>query len=66
MKIINNTNLDYSTIGLIIDNIIKNSAGDTIYYGKIDILKIEVGIYNIRVQIRYLKRYVEWRFDEVE
>lgn len=65
MKIINNTNLDYSTIGLIIDKILSENKGDTNYYGKVDVIVVEIGIYNIRVQVRYLKRFVEWRFDEL-
>ena len=63
MKIVNNTDLDYSTIGLLIDHIIKNSHEDTNYYGKIDWCKIKIQEKTIKIQIRYLKRYVEWRFD---
>ncbi len=63
MKIINNTDLSYSTIGVIIDNIIEKNVGDTNYYGKIDWCEMEVALRKIKVQIRYLKKYVEWRFD---
>ena len=62
MKIINNTNLSYKEIGEIIDEIISTSNGYTNYYGKIEVVKI---LYNgdpINITIRYLKRYVEWRF----
>lgn len=62
MKIINNTDLSYSTIGLIIDNIMDKNKGSTNYYGKVELCEVEVALKKIRVQIRYLKRYVEWRF----
>lgn len=64
MKIVNETNLEYATIGMIIDNIIKKSYDDTHYFGQIEWTIVEVGSYKIKVQIRYLKRYVEWRFKE--
>ena len=64
MKIINETNLCYAELGLLIDNIIKSDIGITHYYGQVEHTIIEFGIHKIQVQIRYLKRYVEWRFDE--
>lgn len=63
MKIINNTDLSYSTIGLIIDNIIEKNTGNTNYYGKVELCKVEIAMQKINIQIRYLKKYVEWRFD---
>lgn len=63
MKIINNTDLSYKEIGLIIDGIIEESKEETIYYDKVDILKVNYKNKSIKIQIRYLKRYVEWRFD---
>lgn len=63
MKIINNTDLSYRTIGLIIDEIIEDSKEDTIYYNKVDVWKTKYKNKIIKIQIRYLKRYVEWRFD---
>ncbi len=66
MLIINETDLDYSTLGLIIDKIQKSNTGKTMYYGKVEWTILEVGIYKIKVQIRYLKRYVEWRFEELK
>lgn len=63
MKIINNTYLSYSTIVLLIDNIIKKSVGNTNYYGKVEWCEVEVAMQKIKIQIRYLKKYVEWRFD---
>ena len=63
MKIINNTNLSYKEIGEIIDEIISTSNGYTNYYGKIEVVKILYNRDPINITIRYLKRYVEWRFD---
>ena len=63
MKIINNTNLSYKVIGEIIDEIISTSKEDTNYYGKIELVKILYKGDPINITIRYLKRYVEWRFD---
>lgn len=63
MKIVNNTDLSYKEIGSIIDEMIEDSNEDTIYYDKVDILKINYKNKIIKIQIRYLKRYVEWRFD---
>lgn len=63
MKIINNTNLSYKEIGEIIDEIIRISKGYTNYYGKIEVVKILYNRDPINITIRYLKRYVEWRFD---
>lgn len=65
MKIVNKTNLEYATIGMIIDNIIKNSYDDTHYYGQIEWTVLQVGSHKIKVQIRYLKSYVEWIFTEL-
>ena len=64
MKIINNTNLKYAELGAIIDKVIEESYGDTIYYGKVEIATLKFRGHIISVQIRYLKRYVEWRFSE--
>jgi hypothetical protein len=65
MKIVNNTDLTYKEIGMLIDGIIKSSIDDTNYYGKVEWTVAEFSTHQIKVQIRYLKRYVEWRFDEV-
>lgn len=62
MKVVNNTDLDYSTIGLLIDHITKTSHEDTNYYGKVDWYTLIVHNKKIKIQIRYLKKYVEWRF----
>lgn len=64
MKIVNNTNLPYRVIGEMIDMIQEQSSGDTIYYGKVSICTMGYKGKDYKVQIRYLKRYVEWRFYE--
>ena len=64
MKIVNNTNLRYAELGLLIDNIMKYDTGRTHYYGQIEWTIVEFGSHKIQVQIRYLKRYIEWRFSE--
>lgn len=64
MKIINNTSLNYSTIGSIIDNILSDTEGTTHYVGQIEWTILEINGHKITIQIRYLKSYVEWRFDE--
>ena len=63
--VINKTDLSNKQIGEIIDLVIQESKEDTIYYGKIDICVVKISGREIRVQIRYLKSYVEWRFTEV-
>lgn len=64
MKIINNSSLNYSTIGLIIDNIISNTQGKTHYVGQKEWTILEINGHKITIAIRYLKSYVEWIFDE--
>ena len=64
MKIINNTSLNYSTIGFIIDNIMSNTQGTTHYVGQKEWTILEINTHKITIQKRYLKNYVEWRFDE--
>lgn len=65
MKIVNNTSLNYQQIGFIIDDIINKSDGETIYYGKVRYLDIVFNGLKINIRIRYLKRYVEWSFREI-
>ena len=62
MKIINNTNLSYKEIGDIIDELIQVKE-ETNYVGKIEIGKVLYNGVSINIQIRHLKKYVEWRFD---
>ena len=64
MKIINNTSLNYLAIGSIIDDILLNTKGTTHYVGQIEWTVLEINGHKIKIQIRYLKSYVEWRFDE--
>ena len=63
MKIINNPCLPYKLIGEWMDQIISQDYQDTCYYGKIDNYIVDYKKKRYRVQIRYLKSYVEWRFD---
>lgn len=63
IKIINNTDFFYKEIGEIIDNISWDYRGETNYVGKIEYLKIKYKRQKIKIQIRYLKKSVEWRFD---
>lgn len=64
MKIVNDTILSYETIGAIIDYIMKENKGETHYYGKIEKTSMNLLDREIKIQIRYLKRYTEWRFTE--
>lgn len=63
MKLINNTNLSYKEIGQIIDEVINTSKEDTNYDGKIEVGKVLYNGKPINITIRYLKKFVEWRFD---
>lgn len=65
MKIVNNTSLNYEAIGKLMDKIIEESYDDTHYAGQIYICGMIYKDKEIKIQIRYLKKYVEWRFDEV-
>lgn len=68
MKIINNTRLSYKILGDMIDQILKIKEGSTNYFGKIETCEFETKFRDkqitVKVQIRYLKSFVEWRFDE--
>ena len=65
IKIINQTSLSYSQVGELIDLIIKTTDGETHYYGQIQGCNVKYDNMKIRIQIRYLKQYVEWNFEEV-
>lgn len=65
MKIVNETSLTYKSIGTIIDRVMASNTGNTMYYGKTEYTLLEFGSSRIEVRIRYLKRYVEWRFTEL-
>lgn len=66
MKIINEVNLPYRVIGQVIDDYLNDDRQVTIYYGKIDYFTIDYKDILYKVQVRYLKRYVEWRFKKYE
>ena len=59
--IINNTDLSNKDIGIILDKMAEEQ--DTIYYGKTDTRLISYGKKMIRVDIKYLKKYVKIKFD---
>lgn len=64
--VINETDLSNEVVGRMVDQILREGKEDTIYYGKIDLYRFVHGNKGYRLQIRYLKRYVEWRFMENE
>lgn len=70
IMIINETDLPISEIGDIIQQIQAYNPEDTNYYGKIEAFRFVGGKFpnrkGYRLQIRYLKKYVEWRFMENE
>lgn len=49
-------------IGKMIDDIMSRDPGETIYYGKVDKLDVKYDDVEYQIQIRYMKRYVEWTF----
>lgn len=70
MKIINDTQLNYQTIGQLIDRIMEYPE-DTHYYGKLEEYQFILLVNNKRVVVtvfvRYLKRYCEFTFtDEIK
>lgn len=66
MKIINEAGLPYKIIGQVIDDVINRGEDETIYTGKIEAFTIDYKDNLYKVQIRYLKRFVEWRFMNYE
>lgn len=66
MLIKNNTSLEYATIGMLIDDIMKKGNGYTHYVGQVEWTIIEVGSHIISIEIQYLKRYTKWIFNEGE
>ena len=64
VMIINETNIPMEYIAKTMAQIQRDNIGDTNYYGKVDIYRF-ISNYDNKsyiCQIRYLKRYVEWRF----
>lgn len=66
MKIINEAGLPYKIIGQVIDDAINRGEDETIYTGKVEAFTIDYKDNLYKVQIRYLKRFVEWRFMDCE
>ena len=64
MLIKNETNLSNIEIGKIIDIVQTYKTEDTHYHGQIEVGEVKYKNINYTVQIRYLKRYVEWRIYE--
>lgn len=64
VMIINETSIPMEYIAKTMAQIQRDNVEDTNYYGKIDIYRF-ISNYDNKsyiCQIRYLKRYVEWRF----
>ena len=66
MKIINEVGLPYKIIGQVIDDVINRGEDETIYTGKVESFTIDYKDNLYKVQIRYLKSFVEWRFMDYE
>ena len=66
MKIINEAGLPYKIIGQVIDDVINRGEDETIYTGKVEAFTIDYKDNLYKVQIRYLKKFVEWRFMNCE
>ena len=64
MLIRNKTDLTYQEIGRFIDAFIRNSIGDTLYYGKKDKVILAYKGEEYKVTIEYKKRYVLYVFEE--
>lgn len=60
--IVNDTDLDVRDIGNIIQSIQEAYPAKTNYYGKVEATTIIHCNKEYKIQIRYLKNYVEWRF----
>lgn len=66
MKIVNEAGLPFKVIGEVIDQIIETNYGDTIYYGKVEVSYFEYKKQKYKLQIRYMKRFIEWWFSDCE
>jgi len=64
VKIINEAKLPYKVIGQVIDDYLNDDRQTTIYYGKTELFTIDYKDILYRVQVRYLKRYIEYYFRE--
>lgn len=61
--IVNNVKLPYKIIGKVIDDY-KNDFEDTHYVGKLETVIIDYKNTVYIVHIRYLKKYIEFRFED--
>lgn len=66
MKIINEAGLPFKVIGEVIDQIIETNYGDIIYYGKVEVSYFEYKKQKYKLQIRYMKRFIELWFSDCE
>ena len=64
VKIINEAKLPYKVIGQVIDDYLNDDRQTTIYYGKTELFTIDYKDILYKVQVRYLKRYIEYYFRE--
>ena len=62
IMIVNDTDLNVRDIGDIIQCIQALYSEQTNYYGKVEVTTIICCNKEYKIQIRYLKNYVEWRF----
>lgn len=62
IMIINETDLDMRDVGNIIQYIQDTYPEQTNYYGKVEATTVICCNKEYKIQIRYLKNYVEWRF----
>ena len=60
--IVNNAKLPYKIIGKVIDDY-KNDFEDTLYVGKFELLVIDYKNQLYSISVRYLKKYIEFRFE---
>lgn len=60
--IVNNAKLPYKIIGKVIDDY-KNDFEDTLYVGKFELIVIDYKDKLYSVSVRYLKKYIEFRFE---
>lgn len=62
----NNAKLNYSDIGVAIDFIQDKNPPETLFASLIEMAICDIGDKRIKVQIRYMKKYNEWIFDEID
>lgn len=62
----NNSLLSIKVIGEVIDYLQKNGKEDTHYIGQVEWTTLEYFDNKIKIQIRYLKNWVEWYFEDIK